>query len=153
MNAAPDPILAALDRHALVMTLWLPAVPVAGALVHFGLGAGAVIAMAAAFGVILLAFVGHVIVNHVTATTFTARELALGMVLYLVALLAFSLSALIDPVLWSGRHWIVAGGFFSLFAAAVVYLVTARGVQNAFNGFDVIRSFRAGPDERGADRR
>ena len=153
MATAPDSALAALDRHALIMTLWLPAALVAAALMHFGLGAGGTAAMTSAFAVILAAFVGHVIVNTVTGTAFTARELALGMVLYLAALLAFGLSALVDPVLWDGRLWAVNGGFLALFFAAIFYLVTARGVRNAFEGFDVIRSFRAAPGDPGRDRR
>ena len=151
MAAVPDPTLAALDRHALVMTLWLPAAPVAAALMHFGLGAGGIAATASAFAVILAAFVGHILVNTITATSFTARELALGLVLYLAALLAFGLSTLVDPALWDGRLWAVSSGFLALFVAAVFYLVTARGVRNAFAGFDVIRSFRAGPHEPDAD--
>lgn len=151
MATAPDPTFAALDRHALVITLWLPAALVAAALMHFGRGAGGIAATVSAFAVILAAFVGHVIVNTITSTAFTVRELALGLVLYLAALLAFGLSALVDPARWDGRLWAVSGGFLALFVAAIFYLVTARGVRNAFEGFDVIRSFRAAPHERGTD--
>ena len=74
------------------------------------------------------------------------------MVLYLVALLAFGLSALLGPTLWDGAFWTAAGGFLVLFAAAIFYLVVAKGVRAAFEGFDVIRSFRAAPEDPGTGR-
>ena len=140
-----------LDRHALVMAIWLPAGFVAAAFLHLGLDGGPIAALVCAFASVLAAFAGHVIVNVVTRTAFTARELGLGLVLYLAALLAFGLTALLDPALWAGRHWIAGSGFVVLAAAVAFHLVTARGVRGAFEEFDVIRSFRAArPD---ADRR
>lgn len=146
---APDPRTAALDRHALLVTIWLPVVLLAAALVHLGFGAGGAVALAGAFAAILAGFVGHLIVNAVTGTAFSPRELALGLVAYLVALLAFGLSALVEPAVWQGRYWTGVGGFVALFVAVMFFLVTSRGARGAFESFDVIRSFRAGRDGTG----
>ena len=59
----PTRELDALDRHALVMTIWLPFVMVAATAFHYGFGAGGWPFIAAGFAVLIAAFVGHVIVN------------------------------------------------------------------------------------------
>ena len=132
----------ALDRHALVMTVWLSFGFVAAALFGYGFGAGGALFLFAAFAVVLAAFIGHVIVNAVYGGTFTARELALGLVLYAAALLAFGLATLLSPEFRSRSFLPVSLGLVAVSAAVVFYMITHFGVRRAFEAFDVIREFR-----------
>jgi len=134
----------ALDRHALVMTIWLSLGFAAAVLLHLGLSSGRTAAILGAFGVLVAAFLGHVVVNAVLGTRFSTRELALGLVLYGAALLAFGLAILLAPGFASRAFWPVSGGFALLLVVVVFYMITHFGVRGAFEGFDVIRSFRAG---------
>ncbi len=142
---------AALDRHALVMALWLPLAFAAAVLFHAGLASGRPVLVLGAFGVVAAAFLAHVIVNAVLGTRFTTRELALGLVLYGAALLGFGLAVLLSPDFAAKAFWPISGGLLLIFGIVVFYLVTHFGARGAFEGFDVIRRFR-GQDEGGADR-
>jgi hypothetical protein len=135
----------ALDRHALVMAVWLAGGLVAATLFHYGLGAASPAFLLAAFGMVLAAFAGHVIVNVVYGTAFTPRELALGLVLYAAALVGFVLATLVSPDFTTLAFWPGSGGFLAIFAAVIFYMVTTTGVRGAFEAFDVVRSFRAPP--------
>lgn len=140
---------AKLDRHALVMALWLASALVAATLFDFGLGAGGVWAIAAAFGVVIAAFVGHVIVNAVYATGFTPRELVLGLVLFGAGLVAFVLATLLVPG-YGERHFAVMSlGFLALFVVVMFYMITHYGVRRVFDAFDVVSEFRP-RDDRGS---
>ncbi|MFO1149772.1 MAG: hypothetical protein U1E62_15450 [Alsobacter sp.] len=138
----------ALDRHALVMTIWLSLGFAAAVLLHLGLERGAAWLILGAFGVLVAAFLGHVIVNAVLGARFTTRELALGLVLYGAALVAFGLAILLSPGFAARAFWPLSGGFVLLLVVVVFYMITQFGVRVAFQGFDVIRSFRAGPPGR-----
>lgn len=132
----------ALDRHALVMTVWLAAGLVAATLFHYGLGRGSSPFLLAAFAVIVAAFAGHVIVNVTHRTTFSPREVALGLVLYGVALATFGIVTLFRPRLAAHIFLPVGGGFLLVFAAVVFTMIVWSGVRGAFDSFDVIRTFR-----------
>jgi hypothetical protein len=133
----------ALDRHALVMAIWLAFGFVAIVLFHYGTGAGGLPFILAAFGVILAAFVGHIIVNAVYATTFTARELALGLVFYAGALVACGLAALFVPGFGARNFLPLSLGFGAIFVGVTFYMITHFGLRRVFDAFDVIRDFRA----------
>ena len=138
----PLPPSESLDRHALVMAIWFALGLVATALFHHGLGAGAPGFTASGFGVVLVAFVGHVIVNAVYRATFTARELALGLVIYAAGLVAFGLAVLIADDLDPDNIVIIGLGFLALFLGVGFYMVTHFGMRRVFDAFDVIRDFR-----------
>jgi hypothetical protein len=89
------------------------------------------------------AFVGHVIVNVVFDRDFSARELALGLVVFAVALVGFGLATLVSGDFAARAFLARSLGFFGLTAVFVFYLVSKSGVRPAFGSFDVIRSFRA----------
>lgn len=128
-----------LDRHALVVAVWLAAGAVAAVLFHRGFGAGGLLWLAGGFAALLAGFAGHVIVNAVLGTNFTPRELALGLVAMLVALLGLMLATLLVDG-FSERFFLpVTAGIVSLVAAVVLTLVTRFGPRRAFEVFDVIR--------------
>jgi len=134
--------LDALDRHALVMAVWLPFGLVAAALFHFGFGAGGWPFVAGGFAAVIAAFAGHVIVNVVFATTFTPKEIALGLVLYVAGLLIFGVVALVSSSFRTEYFLPVSLGFMITAAAVVLTMITWLGTRSAFDSFDVIRRFK-----------
>jgi hypothetical protein len=135
-----------LDRHALVMAVWLSFGLVSITLLNYGVGAGGTPFILLAFAAIFAAFIGHVIVNAVYHTTFTPRELALGLVVYATGLVAFGAAMLLAPG-FGARHFLaISGGFIAIFAAVLFYMITHFGVRRVFNAFDVVSDFRADVD-------
>lgn len=131
--------MARLDRHALVLAVWLPAGFVALGLLHHGFGAGGPWWVAGGFAALLAGFAAHVVVNAVLRTTFTARETGLGMVLYATGMVALVLAALLGQGLAERLFLTVAGGMIVLLLAAVFCLLTRFGTRAAFDKFDIIR--------------
>ena len=128
-----------LNRHALVLAVWLPAGFVGLGLLHYGFGAGGAWWVASGFAALLAGFAAHVIVNAVLGTTFTLREAGLGMVIYATAILALVLAVLLVDGLASRFFLPVAGGMIVLLLAAVFYMLTRFGTRDAFDKFDSIR--------------
>jgi hypothetical protein len=129
-----------LDRHALVMAIWLPLGFVATALLHVGLTGGGAWWIGAGFAAIIAAFTCHVIANAVLGTSFTYGETALGAVAYAAAVLAVLATLLFASEPVAGRILLpVALGLAALLAAVILYLVIAFGARGAFERFDVIR--------------
>ena len=127
-----------LDRHALVMAVWLPLGLVALVMFRLGTDQGAGW-MLGGFGALLLGFGGHVIVNAALGTDFTPGEVALGLALFLLALLACGLGMLLVDGFAERFFLPLALGFGGLATAVVLYMVTRYGARGAFEGFDVIR--------------
>lgn len=128
-----------LDRHALVLAVWLPAGFVALGLLHYGFGAGGPWWVGAGFAALLAGFAAHVIVNAVLGTSFTTRETGLGMVLYTTAMVAIVLAVLMGAGLAARFFLTVAGGMIALLLAALFYMLTRFGTRDAFDKFDSIR--------------
>jgi len=144
-----------LDRHALVMTIWITFGFAALVLFHRGLASGEAMVILGAFAILAAAFAGHVTLNAVLGRGFSAAELALGLVIYGTALLIFGLVLLLSPEFANRAFLPVSGGFVFLFVVVVFYMVTHYGVRGTFDGFNVIRSFRVrggGRGVRGASR-
>lgn len=136
----------ALDRHALVAAMWLTAGLITVALFHYGLGGGGTWFLLAAFAVILAAFAGHVVVNRLYATTFSARELALGLVVFATALVTFGLGMVVQPSFAAKAFFPVSAGLIALLVSVLFYMATTTGLRGAFDAFDEIRTFRAAPE-------
>ena len=151
-DGAPSGSIGKLDRHALVMAIWLPFGLVAASLMHFGFGTGGPVWVLMGFGAVLLAFAGHVIVNVVLESEFQPREVALGLVLYAMAILALVLAVLTVDGFAAVYFLPLASGLAMLALAVVFYMVTRFGVRPAFEKFDVIRDFKAKGSARGVRR-
>jgi len=132
----------ALDRHALVMAVWLPLGFVAVALFARGWSVIDPWLIAGGFAVVLAGFVGHVIINAVYRSLFTPRELALGLVIYGVSLIAWLLALPLGSTAASALFAPLGIGYVTVLIVVVFYLVTHFGVRRAFDAFDVIRDFR-----------
>ncbi|WP_119389049.1 hypothetical protein [Taklimakanibacter lacteus] len=133
----------ALDRHALVMAIWLALGFIAVILFDYGFGAGGIAAIAAGFIAVLAAFAGHVITNAVYASDFTTREVALGLVLYAASLVTLALAALLAPDFASRNFLPLSLGFVAIAAAVIIYMIIRFGLRRSFDAFDVISDFRS----------
>ena len=131
-----------LDRHALVATLWLPSGLMAITLFHYGTGAGGAPFILAGFAMILLAFIGHVIVNAALRSHFTAREKVLGLALYGASAVAFGFATLLSPDFRANAFVPASAGLLLIFAGIVFYMVAHFGLRRSFDNFNVIRKFR-----------
>ena len=137
----PDRNLAALDRHALAMAIWLGFGLVAVILFKIGFSLTSWLALALAFAALFSAFISHVLVNIVFGTRFTAREVFLGLTVFGICLLWFGLAVLIYPQYRLNLFLPVTFGFVALTSAVVITMMAWLGVRGAFESFDVIRSF------------
>jgi hypothetical protein len=140
-----QPAMEALDRHALVVAIWSAAGFLAVVLFKYGLSADSSPAIVAAFGMIFAAFIGHVIANAVLGLDFTARELALALVVYAGGLIVFLLSVLFSERAASEHFAAVTIGLLALFVTVAFYLIVGFGLRRAFRAFDVVRDFSAEP--------
>jgi len=128
-----------LDRHALVMAIWAPSALLAAILLHKGLEGGSWWIFGG-FVAIILAFAGHVIVNTVLGTGFTAGERALAMSVFAASLVALLMVELFGSSEFAGRIFLpMAAGLGSLVTIAIFYLVIVFGARAGFEQFDVIR--------------
>ncbi len=134
--------LEALDRHALVLAIWLPLILVAATAFHYGFAAGGWTFIGVGFVVLLAAFIGHVIVNIVFGTQFTPREVALGLVVYGVRVLGFVLAMLLSSSFESLYAVPVSLGLLGMASAIVIAMILWLGLRGAFESFDVIRRFK-----------
>lgn len=138
-----------LDRHVLVMAIWAPALFAAALLLHRGITTGGLLWIAAGFLAILAAYAGHIVANAVLGTGFSQGEVALGAVVFALALAALLLAVLVAPPGTAAAVWLALGlGLATLVAAVVVYLVIAHGPRRAFEAFDVIRDNNPRPASR-----
>lgn len=137
-----------LERHALVMALWLPLGFVALGLFHYGFGAGGAWWVGAGFGAVVAGFIAHVMVNAVLGTGFSVREIALGLGLFAAAVLALILAVLFDSAFAARLLLPVALGLIGLVVVVVLYMLTSFGTRGAFERFDIIRDNNPRPDSR-----
>ena len=103
--------------------------------------------------VILLGFIGHIIVNAALGSHFTAREKVLGLALYGAGAIGFGLATLLSPDFRANSFLPASAGFLLIFTIIVFYMIVQFGLRRSFDGFDVIRTFRAqsvGPKRGGA---
>lgn len=128
-----------LDRHALVIAVWLAAGAVALVGFRLAFGAGGPIWLGLGFGAILAGFAAHLVVNAVTATGFTPREVALGLVLALSGILALPLATLMVPGFAARYLMPLAGGAAVLVAAALAAMVIRHGPRRSLELFDAAR--------------
>ena len=130
-----------LNRHALVVAIWSPVIFVAAIVFQIGLKIYNPVWIAAAFVIILLGFVSHVIVNAVLATEFTKGETALGAVCFTLAVMVFAVSGILSEDQNFYRLILpVTVGFSSLIGAIIIHLLIMYGPRKSLEKFDFIRN-------------
>ena len=100
---------------------------------HYGFAAGGWPFISAGFVVLLAAFIGHVIVNIVFETRFTASEVALGLVTYCVSVLGFGLAMLLSSSAERLYAVPVTLGLLGMASAIVVTMILWLGLRGAFS--------------------
>lgn len=98
-------------------------------------------------GVVVLAFVGHIIVNGIFDTGFTTGETALGIGTYGLLGLLFVLGAL-RGVMTIVDFYAGLTFFGALAAGFLAYLLTRHGLRGAFSRFHVQREGLQGKGAR-----
>jgi len=134
-----DPTRAALDRHALVVSIWVAFGAVTLCLFDYGTSQGSIVAVALSFVAILAAFIAHILANTVLGADFTQREAFLGLTIYAVGIIGFLFFSLSNPQTDPLIQRVMLGGFVAIAAVVVFYLVIRFGLKQAFNKFDAIR--------------
>ena len=141
-----DRELKSLDRHALVMALWLGFAFVAVILLKLGIEHVNLWALSFGFAAVLIGFIAHVLINIVFKTLFTPKEVALGLFIFAICLLWFGLAVIFYPQHRLSLFLPIALGFVALTTAVIFTMITWLGVRGAFESFDIIRRF--GPEKK-----
>jgi hypothetical protein len=141
-----DRELESLDRHALVMALWLGFAFLAVTFLKLGINHLNWWALSLGFGSVLAGFIAHVLVNVVFRTLFTPKEVAFGLFVFAICLLWFGLSVIFYPQHRFDLFLPIAVGFVVLSATVLFTMITWLGVRGAFESFDIIRRF--GPEKK-----
>jgi hypothetical protein len=129
------------ERKLAVMTSW-------GFFGSFGLcfamsgfAAADIVTGLLGFGLVVLAFCAHVLINYLFDTRFTEGEVALGFVVLTAAVLCFAVGWILVPDFGVVRIAIGLGGFGAVLAAIVFYMVQVHGVRGSIALVDRIRRF------------
>ena len=130
-----------LNRHALVVAVWSSLIFVAAIALQIGIVMFSPVWIAAAFIIILLGFVCHIVVNAALGTEFTKGETALGAVSFSFAVIFFAVSCLVFESENLKRLILpMSAGFFSLIGAVIIYLLIMYGPRKSLEKFDVVRN-------------
>lgn len=97
-----------------------------------GFSEGSAILALIGFGLFIVGFVAHVIINRTFRSDFNNGEIAVGFITFGVALLVFILSW---PGLGTSEIVVGIAGFGALIAAFATYVITRYGLQGAFSMF------------------
>lgn len=143
-----DESLARLDRHALVMALWLPTGIVASILLHHGFTTAGPWWVAGGFAALVAGFAGHVIVNAALGTGFGPREVGVALVLYLVASVALAVALILVDGFFKVFFLPIAAGLAGLACVVVFCMLTRHGTRAAFAKFDIVRDNNPRPSSR-----
>lgn len=84
------------------------------------------------YGLLVMGFVGHLIINHVFETGFSPGEVALGLVLFGLSALSFIASALFSAHFGPENLGLGLAGFGALAACLVFYLVVRYGMRGTW---------------------
>jgi hypothetical protein len=141
-----DRDIKSLDRHALVMALWLGFACLAVTLLKVGIHYANWWALSLGFASVLAGFIAHVLINLVFKTRFSPREVALGLFVFAISLLWFGLALIFYPELRLSLFLPIALGLVALTTAVIFTMITWLGVRGAFESFDIIRRF--GPEKK-----
>jgi uncharacterized PurR-regulated membrane protein YhhQ (DUF165 family) len=141
-----DRDLNSLDRHALVMALWLGFAFLAVTLLKLGIEHASWWALGLGFASVLTGFIAHVLVNVAFGTRFTQKEVALGLSVFAICLLWFGLAVIFYPQHRVSLFAPIAIGFMTLTASVIFTMITWLGLRGAFESFDIIRRFA--PEKR-----
>lgn len=135
-RAIDDPQL---QRHLLATTAWSLLGSFGLAFISAGFARADIGAGLLGFGFIVAAYVAHIILNRVFRSHFTAGEIALGFVAFLVSASSFVLSWIFVPGFPTASVAIGLAGFAALVSVFVFYTVAVHGVRGSIALIDAAR--------------
>jgi len=100
-----------------------------------GFGNGEVVYAIIGFGLLILAFVAHIIINRIYGVGFNNGEIAIGFIVFGVALLGFVANRFLGAGYSAGETIAGVLGFGALAAAFIAYVITKYGLKGAFSMF------------------
>ncbi len=127
---------ASIDRSILVFAIWAVLGFLGLGFVLEGFARDSIAAAAIGIGLVIAAFVAHIIVNGIWQQGFSDGEATLGIGAYGVLALVFILSWATGHVTASG--YLAGIALFGLIAVGfIAYLATRHGVRGAFSQFHI----------------
>ena len=85
------------------------------------------------YGLIMVGFVGHVVINQVYDTGFTAGEVALGLLVFGTSALAFVGNVLLVPNFSPVNLALGLAGFAAMVVSVALYLLIRYGTRGSWN--------------------
>lgn len=85
------------------------------------------------YGLIMVGFVGHVVINQVYDTGFTAGEVALGLLVFGTSALAFVGNVLLVPNFSPVNLALGLSGFAAMVVGVALYLLIRYGTRGSWN--------------------
>ena len=130
-----------LNRHALVVAIWSPVIFTAAIALQVGIKIYNPAWILAAFAIILVGLVCHIIANSALGAEFTKGETALGALCFILAVMVFAAFGFItDDESFYRLILPIAVGFSSLIGAIIIYLLIMYGPRKSLEKFDLIRN-------------
>ena len=84
------------------------------------------------YGLLVLGFVGHLIINHVFEVGFSPGEVALGLVLFGISAVSFIASAMFSAHFSPENLGLGLAGFGAMAACLILYLVIRYGMRGTW---------------------
>lgn len=128
----PDPVTAVVEKRLAVVTNWSLFASFGMCFVLSGFSASDWGLGLLGYGLLVLGFVGHLIINYVFETGFSPGEIALGLVLFGVCALCFIGSALFNPRFGPQSLGLGLAGFAALGSCFAFYLVIRYGMRGTW---------------------
>lgn len=85
------------------------------------------------YGLIMVGFVGHVVINQVYDTGFTAGEVALGLLVFGTSALTFVANVLLVPNFSTVNLALGLSGFAAMVVGVALYLLIRYGTRGSWN--------------------
>lgn len=131
------------ERHGLILSLWIGFASIAVILFHLGLSKDNWMFLSAGFILFLAGFIAHIIVNAVAGTGFQTREAILGLFVFALGILVFLISIVIGVEYSSENFLTLSSGLVFILVMIIFYMITRNGLREAFDQFNIIKSFNA----------
>lgn len=84
------------------------------------------------YGLLVLGFVGHLVINHVFEVGFSPGEVALGLVLFGISAVSFIASAMFSAHFSPENLGLGLAGFGAMAACLILYLVIRYGMRGTW---------------------
>lgn len=120
------------ERRLALISLWAVLGLFGLGLILSGLTEDSLVLGLTGFGLIVMAFVFSILVNHYFDAEFTSGEVVLALILFGGSALVYLLSWIFTADFSAQDRTIGAGGFGMLLAAIVIYMMTRFGIRRAY---------------------